>query len=68
MSKDNVQRKGMPLPGEEPRNVSQAGGGVTGGDLGGSHTGRRTARPGEGDQGNRTPRPRGQDEERKERR
>lgn len=37
--------KGGGLPGEEKRDVQQAGGGVKGGDLGGSHTGRSTSRP-----------------------
>lgn len=37
--------KGSPLPGEEKRDVRQAGGGVKGGDLGGSHTGRSATRP-----------------------
>ena len=37
---------GADLPGEEPRNVIQAGGGAKGQNLGGSHTGRDASRPG----------------------
>lgn len=48
-------------PGEEPRDVHQAGGGTVGMDLGGSHTGRRGAAPAKVES-NRVRKPRGDDE------
>lgn len=49
-------------PGEEPRNVRKAGGGVVGGSLGGAHTGRYGPAPSKVTS-NREPKPRGSDKE-----